>query len=358
MKLKVMLLFLVMALVLSGCGSKKERKQITIAVLGSSSSYSRFFKEGIEKAYEDVLREYKDKDFDINIGFYDDKDDYEYASKLTSKLVKDNNVTAIIGSSKQEICENQAYQANLYGKICLIPHWFNDEKLKESYYDKTFYLNYSCDDVGKIMNDVVKNNNDKKWAVCYSENEVSQREIKRLKKNSGDIVDFVKVNTIETDFNDTIGRWKKLNVGGIVYIPYDDNGYELLYKIKAEMPDSIVVSDSSLDNNDELEKHRKEFNNVYFVDNFFIEDDTDNKYDMFEDTFEIHGYNTIRMIVDTAILNNTDDPKIIAEMLHKLGYNGVLEKFKFDKNGLVNWDYFSLNKVTEEDLEIFTIENK
>lgn len=350
--------FVIVILVVSlftACSYENQEKQITIAVLGSG--YSRFFKSGIEKGYEEALKEYENSGFDIKIDFYDDRDDYEYSSKLISSIVKDENVVAIVGSAKQNICENQAYQANKAGKIFLIPHRFDYENISDSVGNKTFYLNYSCEDIGKIMNDIVEKDVGEKWVVCYSDDEISKNEIKTLKKND-DVFDFVKINALEIDFEGIVKRWKSLDIDGAVFLPYDNMNYEIFYKLRKEMPEISIVSDARLDNDDELKKHRAEFENVYIVDNFNIEEDKENKYSGFTDTFEIQGRNTVRMIIDTAIENNTVEPEKIAEILHNCGYKGVLENFKFDKKGFAVWDCFSYGRFGKTDFEEFVIENK
>lgn len=344
---------IVSLLLLSGCELTEESKKINIAVTGSPSFYSKFYEKGIKKAYADVCKDYKDSGFEINLNFYDDNGNYETAEKITARLVNDSSITAIIASSSAEICENQVYQTNKEGKILICPHWMYDSTLDEESYNKVFYLNYSNEDIGALMKSIAQRSPAKKWAVCYFDDEISREETKSFNSgNSLNIVDIVKINGIKHDFNKIIDRWKLLGIEGVILIPYENEGFELLYRLKEEMPKLYVISDSSLDNDNELQANREKFENVYLVDSFFVSDEKSKIFDDDEslDTWEIHGYNTFRMVVDTAIKNNTDDPVKIAEILHKFGYKGELESYKFNEDGNLDFEKFSYIEITKDNV--------
>lgn len=349
----------ILVLIFCGCANVEENKIISIAVTGSPGEYSQFYEKGIKRAYADVCKEYKDSGFDIECNFYDDNDNYEEAEKITAQLVNDDSVTAILASPSAEICENQAYQTNAHDKILICPHWIVDSIIEENNYDKVFSLNYSSKNIGNIMNYMAEDLEAKKWAVCYADDKICKEEIKSF-NNSDDVnvVDFVKVNTIMSDFNKVISRWIVLGVDGVVLIPYDDEGFQLLYDIKDEIPGIAVICDSSLDNDDELKANRKYFDNVYLVESFYAYYDSMGKIDDEDiDTWEIHGYNAFRIVVDTAIKNNTCDTSEIADNLHKDGYTGEFEKYKFDENGALIPEYFSVAKFEENDIVAFDIPN-
>jgi len=49
-----------------------------------------------------------------------------------------------------------------------------------------------------------------------------------------------------------------------------------------------------------------------------------------------HTYDTVRMVLDTAVRLDTDSPEKIAEGLHsETGYQGITGKIMFDENGLL-----------------------
>lgn len=355
---KYKLYIFVFILLLCGCSSEPNKKVINVAVTGSPKIYSEYYEKGIKKAYADVCEEYKNSEFEIIVNFYDDNDDYETADKITSKLVNDNEVTAILASSSPEICENQVYQTDKTGKLLISPHWIYNSTLEGKNYNNVFVLNYSHDDVGAVMKNIAKKTPAKKWAVCYAEDEISKTEIKCFNKLDNDIniVDSVKINSLASSFEQTVNRWKLLGVEGVVIIPYDTEGFNLLYKLKEEMPNLYVISDSSLDNNEELLANKKYFDKVYIVDSFFVTSAESKVFtDEYADTWEIHAYNALRMIVDTAISNNTTSPKKISEILHKNGYNGELENYKFNANGTLNSENFSYAEITNGNITAYTI---
>lgn len=327
------------------CGCNENKKTISIGVTGSPTAYSEYYEKGIRKAYEDVCKEYEGRGFEINVNFYDDNDDYETAGKITAGLVNDEKTTAIIASSSAEICENQVYQTDKAGKILICPHWMYDSTLVEGNYSQVFSLNYSSEDMGAVMKNIASELPAKKWAICYSDDKISRAEIKCFKNvdDNINIVDYVKVNSLISDFNKTVQRWKLLGVEGVILVPYENEGFELLYSLKNELPNLYVISDPSLDNNDELQENGKYFDRVYIVDGFFVDPENSEKFadEEYIDTWKIHGYNALRIVVDTAVENNTDDPVKIAEILHKKGYKGELESYQFDEKGTLNSERFS-----------------
>jgi ABC-type branched-subunit amino acid transport system substrate-binding protein len=202
------------------------------------------------------------------------------------------------------------------------------------------------------MGAVARTMDGKKWAFCYNNDGMSKAELKGFTATAGnaEVVDTVKISVLEADFNKTVERWSLLGVDGVVFLPYSNN-FELLYKLKAELPELTIISDSSLDDDDELKNNRQYFNNVYMIDSFYISDGNSEifPYDEGVDTWEIHGYNALRLIVDTAVKNDTTRPNEIAAALHLDGYSGELEDYAFNANGSLIDDRFSYSVYTEDD---------
>lgn len=357
MNKKYLFFSFILMFILCGCGKNVDDKTISIAVTGSPSEYSKYYEKGIKRAYDDVRKEYKDSGFNIECKFYDDKDNYEQAEKITAQLVNDESITAILASSSAEICENQAYQTDTHNKILVCPHWMIDSIIEENNYDKVFSLNYSNKDIGYLMGFITGDIEKKKWAVCYSDDKVGKEEIRGLSYfGNANTVDFVKVNYLMSDFNKVVNRWKALGVDGVVFIPYSNEGFELLYKLKKAMPDITVICDSDMDNDDQLQANRKYFENVYIIDSFYSGSEGMGKIDDEAiDTWEVHGYNAFRIVVDTAIKNNTNDTKKISDILHKDGYKGEYETFKFNEKGAFIPEYLSYAKICSDDVEVYDI---
>lgn len=350
------ILFILTLILLFGCANNSEEKVINIAVTGSPDAYSSYYKKGIERAYADVCREYKDSNFKIKCNFYDDKDNYEVAEKITASLVNDRSVTGILASPSPEICKNQAYLTNSNNKILVCTHRINDSFFNDEIYDKVFSLNYSSSDIGSIMLSIADKSGIKNWAICYSDDEISREEIKGFTKaDSLNILDTVKINTLLADFNNVTDRWSLLGVEGVVIIPYEREGFEVLYSLKKKMPQLYIISDSKMDDDNELNNNREYFEDVYIVDDFYVTDELSSvfKDDEYVDTWEVQGYNAFRMIVDTAVKNNTDDPSEIAEILKRDGYIGTNQSFKFKSNGQCENKEFSYIGFTADDVNVY-----
>ena len=350
---KYAILIFTVVLLLCGCSADTNRKIIYIAVMGDHNADAKYFEKGVKKAYADVCQEYKDSGFEIKCEFFDDNENYAVADKITAGLVNDESITAIIASSSAKICESQAYQTDRKDKILICPHCIYDDMLRDCNYDKVFSLNYSSEQIGTVMENIARTVPPNKWAVCYSDDKICKSKVLGFTNNKDiEVVDSVKINMLNSDFNRTIDRWRMLGVEGIVFVPYDES-FDLFYRLKKAMPSLYIISDSSLDDVDELRANRDSFNNVYIVDSFYTNDDEyENEkfadYEMY-DTWEIHGYNALRIVVDTAVKNNTNDAKKIAEILHKEGYDGELESYIFAENGSLKPDMFSYYEITEND---------
>jgi ABC-type branched-subunit amino acid transport system substrate-binding protein len=337
-------------LVLCGCTSNDDKKTISIAVTGSPSSYSRYYEQGVKRAYEALKKEYPD--YNIVCEFYDDKDDYATAEQITSKLVNDDSVTAILASPSPEICANQAYQADKNGKLLVCPHWIYDDTLTDNSYSNVFAINYSSEYIGNAMGFAAGEAKEKRWALCYADDEISKAELRgfgNMVNEEVDVVDSVKINVLESEFNKTIERWRLLGVEGVVFLPYSSD-FELLYKLKGEIPSLAVISDASMDDEQELENNKEYFNNVYVIDSFYVSGDESELFPSngTVDTWEVHGYNALRMIVDTAVKNDTTKPAEIAAALHNDGYQGELESYSFNSNGSLISSAFSYTAYDED----------
>lgn len=238
-----------------------------------------------------------------------------------------------------------------------------DSTFEDGNYDKVFSLNYSSENIGTVIENIAQGSSAKKWAVCYSDDKISRAEIKGFNNVDNDIniVASVKINTFMSDFNQAVDRWKLLGVEGVVLIPYEDEGFDLFYRLKNEMPEVYVISDSSLDDDNELQTNRQYFDKVYIVDSFFVTSEESEIFtnEEYLDTWEIHGYNALRMTVDTTIENDTDDPIKIAEILHKNGYTGGLESYKFNEKGILYSEKFSYIEIKKDDVieHIISIKN-
>lgn len=330
------------AAVFAGCGRHKDAKTIYIAVTGDRSEFSEIFDEGIKKAYNDVCKEYKDSGYKIVGAFFDDDDRYDTAERLTSKLVKTNEVTAIISSADYEICDNQMYQCNKNNKILICPYGTKDKSLESSYDRMVFSTAFSNYDVGYAMGKMAEKEKPKgNWVICYDDSPIAKEEICYLRRSNGiNIIDIEEINEVIADFDREVSTWKTMDVDGIFIVPENHGDFDFYYHIKDALPDICVVADSRLDNSTEWKTNPDYFSDIILAANFYTDyDEYTKEKDEWKDTWFVHGYNTFRMVVDAAIAADTTDCGAISEYLYENGYDGKFESFRFKNNGMLDSEY-------------------
>ncbi len=346
MKIKKITALILCFAVLTGCSAGKDTadtmgnsKTIKIAVLKNSREQQAYFEKGIERAYKDVLEEYKDSGFDIQCEFYDNSGTYEEVERLTKELTKDKQLTAIVGSDNPEFSESQLYVTQKKGKILISPGRMYDDRLTAND-DLCFYMSYRTEDIGELLMKIAETMPDVNLAVCTANDKITRQETQGFRNaDFARVMDYVNTDELNVYFDRIILRWKNLGINGVVMMPHSNDGFELLYRLKREMPDLCVITDSDMDNQREYNEHSEMYNNFYIADIFSVDKSNaeyveyTEKTGPFEDTWETHGYNSFRMIVDTAVKNNTANPRKIAEIIHTSGYKGKGETFNFEKNG-------------------------
>ncbi len=338
------------------------KKTIKIAVIKNSDFQQKYFLKGIMRAYEDVLEEYKDSEFNIICDFYDNNETYEDVNSITNKIVTDNDLTAIICSDSPEISKKQLNITQKNEKILVNSGWMYDSDLSTDD-DLFFYMSYSSYDIGRLIKKISTTLPAMNWAVCSSQDKITHAEMSMFKTlDNTNVVDYCNINELDVYFNRVIDRWNSLNVNGVVFLPFSKNDFELYYRLKNEMPNIYVITDSDMDNQTEYSEHKELYKNFYIANNFTVDKSEDEyiKYTTnngeFEDTWETHGYNTFRMIVDTAVKNSTNNPIRIAEIIRKSGYKGKGEEFKFDENGILIPEKFQYAELGEYNISIIPVQ--
>ena len=326
---------------------------IKIAVIKNSGTQYEYFEKGIDLAYREVSEEYKDSGYVVECNFYDNDGTNEGISAITERLANDPSVSVIIGSSDNEIAKNQSLITQNSEKILVCPGWVNDDNMTSSN-DMVFSVIYSNDDMAVTIKSITESLPEMNWAVCAPINNITFREIQYFKKKeTKNVVDYCDIDDLEIYFDKIKKRWESLDVKGIVFQPYSEDDIDVLLNIKKEMPDIYIVSDFDMDSWEKYDQNPQMFENVYIADGFFV-DKSDEKYkaekEKFEDTWMTHGYNTFKMLADTAVKNNTADPRQIAKILHTNGYSGIGEEFNFADNGVLiptKYNYIDMGALEE-----------
>ena len=372
-KMVFVLVLLIISVLCVSCSSSDEDKTVKIAVMGEKDNFYPDYEAGIKQAIADLNDEYTDRGFSFEYSIYDDDNSYEKGAQIIDKLKDDDSVTAVVGSLDMEINTTAAYMFNESKRLFVIPYVLKDSVYEINNYKTVFSLANSGKQIGSCLEvAAVKETNAKRWAVCAGNDEFSMAEMRGFMQKNGlyddiQIVDCNDIVTLMTDFDNEMNRWVKLGVDGVVLFPgssySSDALFELLKRIRTNAPNIICMGDSNFDDSSIIESDEELGNAIkgfVLVADFYktnddksmvekynkMQSDYENEHGTRFDLWYLQAYNMIRMIGDKAAEHNTNDSTLLAEILHKDGYNGVCQKFVFDENGsqmLTAMQYFVLN---------------
>ena len=364
---RICIILLAAALLLQGCAyNKSENKSIHIAVMLEDEEES--FVHGINSALSDVLTEYPD--YDISCTFYTDFGNYDTGAGIIDKISSDSTVTAVLTSRNLDISKTAAHEFEKNGKLMIGRYSLYDEVLADNNYKLAVSLCYSAKDMGNIARNVAGLTGLKNWTVCYADDEFSRQEVRNFVSNTNDgiqISDCMKEDSLIQRFDSTMSKWQSLGIQGVAIFPYDSSALDLVKKLKEVNPELCIIGDFELDNAKymmAIPDWEATFENLNLLEQFHInnteEKDLDKLIEMSDegyiDTFTIHGYNSLRMIVDTAVKNNTVNPSLIAEHLRNEGYKGLTQTFKFNGNGMLAYEEYSFSTLKNGEWEASRID--
>lgn len=368
MRRKYIALIIVICMsILSGCTGTAD-KTVKIAVMGNSEKFYPGYKEGIERAVEDLNNDYSDSGYNVECEFYSDNGSYEQGAAIVDSLAEDKSVTAVIGAVDMEINKTAAHVFNEEGKVFVVPYFLYDSVYSNNHYDTVFSMCNSGRNVGRILRLAAAQTTAKRWAVCSADGEFERSEMNGFLKYSVNddisVVDCTDISVAENQFDEIYKKWEILGIEGIVIFPVDNDGFNILKKIKSRNPDIVCAGDTSfddsalLDGNSELKKAMTGF---IMAEEYSLRDGNDEEKSKLSelvndymaktgkefDIWYIQGYNAVRMIADTAIENKTCDSMKIAQLLHENGYKGLYQSLEFTEDGFLKTDIYKYQTFDE-----------
>lgn len=353
-KIYIFFVTAILSFALSGCFGGSEDHTVKIAVMGNEATFYPGYKEGIERAERDLNKEYADSGYTVECEFYSDSGSYEEGSALIDAAAADESIDAVIGSMDMDISKTAAYVFDNAEKLFVMPFFLYDDVYEDNNYETVFSLCNSAQTVGEILRLAAAETTAKRWAVCAGDGKFEQAEMRGFLQygadNSIQTVDCVSMPALEASFDEIYSRWETLGVEGVIMFPEANEGFEILKKIKSKNPAIICGGDTAFDNSTLMNEDKElmqAMNGFIFANEFTLADRTQEDKDIIQemvdeytantgnlfDTWYIQGYNAVRIIADTAIKNKTVDSSKIAEILHKDGYQGLIENFSFDAKG-------------------------
>lgn len=341
---------IIIALFFSGCGEKANigKKEINFAVTGEKVlyDYDESFMNGIQMAIEDSNMLYADKDFKITMELYDDEGIYEKGIVISHDIAENSSVTAVLGSQSFYIINSAAEIFENAGKILITPFSAYDETMDEGY--KYLFRNtYGAYDLGASLAEYAVEKGYRKVAVCSKGTEYEVALLKGFYRESINsdlrIVDYYTNTNTHNELLAVFDRWEALGVDCVAIFMYqEEDSFNMLKAIRRKNPEMPILGDMAFDIRGLLAEHREFSDNIVIAGPLYIEPGEQNsefkdrylqKYQYKPTDYAIHGYDSIKMIVDTAVRINSTDPSLIARELHNKGFEGISGTIMFDEMG-------------------------
>ncbi len=355
-KLVAITIFLCLMLQLVGCSGTKDEssgdRQLSIAVMGSKQvyDYDTSFLNGIEMAVKDFNQQYSGKGFNAAYAIYDDEYDFEKGVVIAKKLSSDPKITAVIGSHSFNILDASVDFFEDSKKILIAANGMMDKSIVNKKYKYIFRNTFGETEMGASMADHAAKIGADRIAIYHSntefENNMGMAFSKRALENNLKILDDVSEIGSKKDFDNMYKRWEAIGVN-CVMISQESiaDAFLLAERIRTKSDKIKIYGDFSFDADEKLMENRE------FVEGIIIPtlvpesnskaiEDFDARYEELygsEPTWwAAHAYDSVRMVLDTAVLEDSNIPERIAEGLHsEKGYQGVRGKITFDESGLL-----------------------
>jgi branched-chain amino acid transport system substrate-binding protein len=345
-----------LAALLSACDKSADTAEavpITIAITGSKEvyDYDASFFNGIRMAIDDCNQEYKDQGIIAKTVFYDDEYDYEKGLLISKKIADDPKITAVFGSHSFAILDAAAPIFEESGKILIAVNGMMDKSITDKKYKMIFRNTFGEEDMGASLASYAQKQGIDRIAICHSdtefENYLAAAFCKEGLSSGIKILDITSQLGSEKDFEKLINRWKAINVKGVV-VTRDaiKDAFSIASYIRSNAKEMVIYGDFSFDASDMLEEYSEVAEKIVIPTLVPIKktkhlDDFELRYEkIYKEKptwWAAHGYDSVRLIVDTAARSGTNDSKIIAEQIHaSTGYEGLTGTILFDENGVLD----------------------
>ena len=355
MKRTILGLLVAVLLITSGCdlsqaAAGENDRTIKIAVMDSSVVFSSddSYLNGIAMAIEDLNTLYGDMGYEISYEFYDDGAFFQQGIGVLNDIVSDPEITAVVGTSSLNILDVTADVLDSAEKL-LITYYSSSDSLFENGYTHVFRNCFGENDLGAAIAAYASENPDmKRIAIYHSDTSYERGMVRAFLRGTQEtdlqVVDITVSTSLESELNETLERWRQLDVDTVFVRQYDAYyAFDILQRVRGMDPDMNILGDFSFDYTDDLVANAGISDNIYIAGPVPIEPsaELDDFYQRYEEKFSseptqwaVQLYDSVRMVVDTAVRIGSTDPTDIAEALRNDGgYNGVSGTITFDEKG-------------------------
>ncbi len=350
-KLLILCLITALSLISISCSNKEivGGRDIYIPIVADATwlTADGAFINGVQLAVEDVNKEYSDKGFNTKIEVIDDQALYEKGVEMATRVAEDNRVTAVFNLQNFDVSKTTADILTRSGKLILFPYGAYDSLFtKEN-------ANIFCgvpafSDLGQAMADYALKNGFKRIAV-YHNGKQSQEELVtafelKLLNTETKIVDYVPSIASANAFENVYSRWQALGVDGVVISQYGlDRAFEVLKMLRSKDKNLAVMGEPIFNRANALAENKSVTEGMMVPSTLVIEESEKlkafkeryrQKYGKEADVWAVQGYDMIRLVVETAVRLDTNEPSKIAKAMHdEKGYQGIGRHIAFAKGG-------------------------
>lgn len=343
-------------LMLTSCKNEEKAggRELYIPILADAAwlTSDGAFINGVQLAVEELNNEYSGRGFIIKTAVIDDKAQYETGVEMATKVAEDSAVTAVLNLQNFDVSKTTAGILAERGKLTLFPYGAYDSLFsRDNPY--MFCGVPSFSDLGKAMADYAVKQGYKRIAVYHNgiqsqEELVTAFELALL--NTGTkVVDYVPSIASENEFDSIYSRWQALGVDCVVISQYGlDRAFEVLKMLRSRDKEIAVIGEPIFNRANALAENKAISEGMAVPSTLVIEESEKltafkeryrQKYGKEADIWAVQGYDMMRLIVDTAVKLDTNDPLKIAGAMHdEKGYQGIGRHITFAKGGAMITD--------------------
>ena len=325
-------------------------KNIKIAVMDTEVVFvaDDSYINGITMAIEDLNALYGDQGYTISYEFYEDGSVFQQGMEALNAIRADPAITAVVGTSSLNILDVAADVLNSDGKL-LITYYSAPDSLFENGYTMVFRNCYGENDLGSAIAAYAVSRDDMDRVAVYHsdtdyERAMAQAFLRGVAGTDVTVVDVATTTPLKAELEAMLDRWETLEVDTVFVSQYlAEDAFDILRMVRGRNPEIHILGDFSFDYTDYLLADAAVSDDIYIATPVPLEPSVEvedfyqryrEKYGAEPTQWAVQLYDSIRMIVDTAVRIGSTDSVDIAQALHgEQGYNGVGGTIAFDQEG-------------------------
>lgn len=338
----------------AGCaapaGGGADDRQIKIAVLDTEVVFvaDDSYLNGINMAIEDLNALYADQGYTISYEFYEDGSVFQQGMEALNAIRDDPEITAVVGTSSLNILDVAADVLDSADKL-LVTYYSAPDDLFENGYTTVFRNCYGENDLGSAIAAYAVERPDMNRVAIYHSDTDYEREMARafLRGVAGtdtQVVDVATTTPLENELDAMLERWEQLEVDTVFVSQYlAEDAFDILRRVRTVNPEIRILGDFSFDYTDYLLADGAVSDDIYIATPVPLEPSAKveefyaryrEKYGAEPTQWAVQLYDSVRMIVDTAVRIGSTDSGDIARALHEeTGYEGIGGTLSFDAQG-------------------------